>query len=276
MRCKELEAVLEREGLGPLPMEAREHLTECPDCQDLFSDLSAIVGAARQVPAEADPPDRVWISLRAQLVAEGIIREEAPAELAHPIPWWRSISLFFGPRVLASVGAGVLIALTSIYVAKRPGSTSVQRTPASSSSQMSEAKNIAPSSAPAPATASVPRKTEAVTTHPTRVSVPPPSQRASKDKGLRPSPSEDAFLGDTASVLNSTENDLPGRELARNVMADAAMRANLSTLNEFIAECEARLKQNPQDQMTREYLNAAYQQKAELLTAMMDSGRSEH
>jgi hypothetical protein len=36
------------------------------------------------------------------------------------------------------------------------------------------------------------------------------------------------------------------------------------------------LKQNPQDQLTREYLNMAYQQKAELLTSMLDSGRSEH
>jgi hypothetical protein len=54
------------------------------------------------------------------------------------------------------------------------------------------------------------------------------------------------------------------------------MRANLRTLNEFIAECKARLAQNPQDQLTREYLNVAYQQKAELLSAMMESGRSEH
>jgi len=54
------------------------------------------------------------------------------------------------------------------------------------------------------------------------------------------------------------------------------MRANLRTLNEFIAECKDRLAENPQDQLTREYLNVAYQQKAELLSAMMDSGRSEH
>ena len=100
-----------------------------------------------------------------------------------------------------------------------------------------------------------------------------PSPPRGPNKGLSPSPSENAFLGETAGVLSKTENDLPGPS---NAMADAAMRANLLTLNEFIAACEARLKQSPQDQMTREYLNAAYQQKAELLTAMMDSGRSEH
>jgi ribosomal protein S15P/S13E len=50
----------------------------------------------------------------------------------------------------------------------------------------------------------------------------------------------------------------------------------LRTLNEFIAECEKHLKQNPQDQLAREYLYSAYQQKADLLAAMMDSGRSDH
>ena len=80
-------------------------------------------------------------------------------------------------------------------------------------------------------------------------------------------------MGEAALALNRTENDLPG---PGNAMADAAMRANLRTLNEFIAECKDRLAENPQDQLTREYLNVAYQQKAELLSAMMDSGRSEH
>jgi DNA-directed RNA polymerase specialized sigma subunit len=77
-------------------------------------------------------------------------------------------------------------------------------------------------------------------------------------------------------VLNETEGALPSRGLSNNAAVDASLRQNLRTINEFIAECEARLKQNPQDQLTREYLNMAYQQKADLLNAMMDSGRSEH
>jgi len=96
------------------------------------------------------------------------------------------------------------------------------------------------------------------------------------DSVLKPSPSEIASFGESAALLNETEDALPSRELADNAAVDASLRQNLRTLNEFIAECEARLKQNPRDQLTREYLNMAYQQKAELLTAMMDSGRSEH
>jgi hypothetical protein len=279
MRCKELEAVLEQEGLNPLPPEAQEHLAECPDCQDFFGDLSAIVVAAKQIPAEESPPDRVWISLRAQLAAEGIIREQAPLELAASIPWWQNLSQLFRPRMLASVGAGILVVLGSIYVTNRPRVNSAQRTPASqdaltsSPAKVSEAAE-SPAPAPVESTPAAAAKNGSLAARATRVSVPPPPREAPKD--LRPSPSESAYLGESAAVLSATESALPGRQLAGNAMADASLRANLRTLNEFIAECEARLKQNPQDQLTREYLNVAYQQKAELLTAMMDSGRSEH
>ena len=268
MRCKELQAVLEGKGLGPLPLDAQEHLAECPECQDFVGDLSAIVAAARQLPAEVNPPDRVWISLRAQLAAEGIIREETPVELpTHR--WWQDVSQFFQPRLLASVGAGLLVVLTSAYFAKRPDSTPPDRP---SSPQTSEAtRNVAPP--PAEATAP-PGKPEPVVTVVHRPHANAPAQPREAPK-LKPSPSEIAFLGETAGVFDQAESDLRGRATS-NAMADASLRANLKTLDGFIAECQARLAQNPQDQLTREYLNVAYQQKAELLSAMMDSGRSEH
>jgi hypothetical protein len=278
MRCKELEAVLEQEGLSPLPPEAQEHLAECPDCQDFFADLSAIVVAAKQIPAEENPPDRVWISLRAELAAEGIIREEAPLGLSASIRWWQNLSQLFRPRMLASVGAGILVVVGSIYVTNRAGVSTAQHTSTSQGALTSSQPKIseaAESLAPAPveSTPAAAAKNGSQTARATRVSVPPPRE-APKD--LKPSPSESAYLGESAAVLSATESALPVRQLAGNAMADASLRANLRTLNEFIAECEARLKQNPQDQLTREYLNVAYQQKAELLTAMMDSGRSEH
>jgi hypothetical protein len=269
MRCKELQAVLEGKGLGPLPRDAQEHLAECPECQDFVGDLSAIVAAARQFPAEVNPPDRVWISLRAQLAAEGIIREEAPVELSTH-RWWQDVSQFFQPRFLASVGAGLLVVLTGAYLAKRPASTPHDRTP--SSPQISETtRNVATRPEQAP-TAPLAETEPVVVVHRPRPIAPAQPREAPK---LKPSPSEIAFLGETASVLDQAESDLRGRATS-NAMADASFRANLDTLDEFIAECKARLAQNPQDQLTREYLNVAYQQKAELLSAMMDSGRSEH
>lgn len=271
MRCKELEAILEQGGLSSLPLEAQEHLAECPDCQDFFADLSAILVTARQLPAEVSPPDRIWISLRAQLAAEGIIREQGHAELSPSVSWWLNFSRLFRPRLLASVGAGMFVVLSSIYLAERPWLNTVQPPPAPVPPEFVKTDTIIPP-APEQPPPVAPVKRESITAH--RVSVPP--QAREFPEKLLPSPSESAYLGESAAVLTATENALPGRELAGNAMADASLRENLRTLNGFIAECEARLKQNPQDQLTREYLNVAYQQKAELLTAMMDSGRSEH
>jgi hypothetical protein len=274
MQCKELEAVLEQEGLSPLPLDAREHLAGCAACQDFLADLSAVVVAAKRIPAEVMPPDRIWVSLRAQLEAEGIIRDLEPEVAAKVSPWWQGFAQLFRPRALATVGAGLFLVLGSIYLWKRPHVTNLAKVPTPVQVQVSNEtpKTVAPAAVPSNPVA--PRKNSpppflSAGTHQ------PPRPRESH-RELLPSPSENASLVDSAAVLSATEGDLPSRELTNNAAVDASLRQNLKTLNEFIAECEARLKQNPRDQLTREYLNTAYQQKAELLTAMMDSGRSEH
>jgi len=277
MQCKELEAVLEQEGLSPLPADARQHLAACAACQDFLADISAVVVAAKRIPAEVEPPDRVWISLRAQLEAEGIIRDQQLVVVPSPAPWWQGLSHLFRPRMLASVGAGVLVILGGIYMGQRHPATPTRMAktvqPVPTQAQVSETvKSVVPPPALRNPVASPRNSVPPVLSAGTRKA---PQPRKSTDE-LQPSPSEDAYLGGIAVGLNQTEGAVPRRELANNAAVDASLRENLRTLNEFIAECEARLKQNPQDQLTREYLNMAYQQKAELLTAMMDSGRSEH
>jgi hypothetical protein len=273
MQCKELEAVLESEGLSPLPSEAREHLASCTSCQDLLADLSAIVVAAKGVPAEITPPDRVWVSIRAQLDAEGIIRDSMPVVAAPAGAWWSGLAELFRPRVLASVGAGLLLVFGSIYVVEHRSPNNVaQGTPPvqTQANQTSSTPKIAPTPIqPAPV---LKANTAPQIARAPRAIAP---SRPSTDN-LLPSPTENMYFGNTAGVLSQTEDSLSSREPASNPLVDAALRQNLRTLNEFIAECESRLKQNPQDELTREYLSAAYQQKAELLNSMMDTGRSEH
>jgi len=273
MQCKELEAVLELEGLSPLPPEAREHLAGCRNCQDLLADLSAVVVAAKRLPAEVSPPDRIWISVRAQLEAEGIIRDVEPVATVQPASQWLGFADLFRPRALATVGVGLVLLLGSIYFVQHRGSNKVAQQPQPVQAQPSQPPlSVAPPPLRAnsePPAAHVPAPTQSAHT-------PVPAQPRPSSPELRPSPSENAYLGDTAGVLSQTESAIPSHELANNAAVDAAMRQSLRTLDEFIAECEARLKQNPRDQLTREYLNMAYQQKAELLTSMMDSGRSEN
>jgi hypothetical protein len=52
----------------------------------------------------------------------------------------------------------------------------------------------------------------------------------------------------------------------------ATLRNNLDVVDKFIAVCEKSVREEPQNQLAREYLYSAYQQKAELLSAMMDRG----
>jgi hypothetical protein len=276
MQCKELEAVLESEGLSPLPTEAREHLAGCLNCQDLLADLSAIVVAAKHIPAELNPPERIWVSVRAQLEAEGIIRDTQPEVVPAAVPWWESMAEFFRPRVLAGVATGLFVILGSMYVVEHRNTPKV--------AQQSSASPIsAPIQPKAPDTTAAslgtsPSQQQTVTAqqvaHTPAARQPIPSNRV-----LAPSPTElkDIYVGDSVGgVLNETEGALPSRGLSNNAEVDASLRQNLRTINDFIAECKTRLKQNPRDQLTLEYLNMAYQQKAELLNAMMDSGRSEH
>lgn len=273
MQCKELEAVLESEGLSPLPPEAREHLAGCSDCQNLLADLSAIAVAAKRIPAEVTPPDRIWVSVRAQLEAEGIIRDAAPVSTVSA-PWWHGFAEFFRPRVLAGVGAALFLTLGTVYLVQH---RKVAKSPQVSSpvAAQNEQPVNAVTSAPSPSqTPALPAARSAQPTESARLRA--HSRSRITVEGLRPSPSEEAYLGDSAAVLTQTEDALPRHELANNPAVDASLRQNLRTLNDFIAECESRLKQNPQDQLIREYLNMAYQQKAELLNAMLDSGRSEH
>ena len=228
MQCKDVELVLEQEGLEPLPEEARAHLVECRDCRNYIADLTSLVDAAKKLPSEITPPDRVWISLRAQLEAEGIIRTPADVVPVESASWWQSISAFFRNRVLATAMVGILIAAAAVFQIR-----SDRATP-----PLDPLKSV----------------------------------QTSPPLAIQEVPSGE-FAG-TAQALNEQEPVATGMILASTSPVDASLRDNLKKVNEFIADCERHLKEQPRDELTREYLSAAYQQKAELLSAMIERGRS--
>jgi hypothetical protein len=209
MQCREVENVLEQDGLAPLPPDARAHLAGCDACQNLLADLTSIVDAAHKLPAEVTPPDRLWISLRAQLESEGIIK--TPQAAAEPANWWSNIAASFWSRGLATAIVGMLII----------AATALQLRP------------------------------------------PSPLQETSNDP-----------IFETAKVLNDQERGLPNMQLASMSIVDTSLRESLQTVNDFIADCERHVKQEPRDDLAREYLSGAYQQKADLLATMMERGGS--
>ena len=220
MQCKEVEIVLEQEGFEPLPAAARAHLAECRECRNYVADLTGIVDVARKLPREIAPPERVWVSLRAKLEEEGIIKSPADPMVVERAPWWQSFAGLFRGRALATAAVGLIIVAAAILqVRTNDGGHTVS-------------------------TAST-----------------PPVMSAGP-------------LEATRTTLDEQEPVARGMILASTSAVDTSLRQNLETLDQFIAVCERRIKEEPQDDLAREYLSGAYQQKAELLSAMMDRGGS--
>jgi hypothetical protein len=238
MPCDEVAAVLAQEGFSPLPDAARQHLAECPACQGLVADFAAITAVAHELPAEIDPPAHIWISLRSQLVAGGLIREESPvATISQQAPepasspgrwngrlvdWWNGFSGLLHGHALVTAAVGLLIMVAGIAQLRQP-----------------------------------------VTSH-------PPPHATEQSQPPDPLAASGAALTEQEHVLRSVQ---PAGTLAVSPVDDS-LQEDLQTLDAFIAECEHHLKTDPRDQLAREYLAGAYQQKAELLSEMLDRGRS--
>jgi anti-sigma factor RsiW len=221
MQCKDVEAVIEQEGLVPLPAELNAHLAQCRECRNYVADLTSIVDVARKMPSEIAPPDRLWISLRAQLELEGIIKEPVLAPAMERASWWNGFSEFFRSRALATASVGLLLVIAAVFQLRNDNGAGVNT---------------------------------------------PPS--------IQPSVVASESFAATRTVLNDQEPVARGMILASTSPVDASLRENLQKVDDFIADCERRVKEEPQDDLAREYLSGAYQQKAELLSAMMDRGGS--
>src|SRR5260370_4491154 len=108
MQCYELEKILEQQPEGPLPDSAVAHIDDCEPCGSLLADSEAIRLAALELGAvEIAPPERIWISLRNQLEAEGLIRNPQPAPQNAMNGWW---SVFQRPALAGAFLALLLVA----------------------------------------------------------------------------------------------------------------------------------------------------------------------
>jgi len=218
MQCKELEIVVEQEGLAPLPEAARAHVASCSHCQDFVADLATIVSVAHLLPEEVDPPAHLWVSLQAQLELEGIIKTPSVAARGQRSSWWLGFGDLFRSRAFATATVGLLIVAAGFVQWRQP-----------------------------------------------------PDEVAS-NAAVSSRPDWQIPFAQTAKVLNEQEVDLRNMQLASTSSSpvDATFRQNLQQVDDFIADCEQRVSVAPQDELAREYLSTAYQQKAELLSAMMD------
>ena len=84
MGCNEFLNQLDAWMDGDRPSEGRAHVRECARCRGLVEDMDAIrQTAGAWAAADEHPPARVWVSLRAQLEQEGLIRGAVRGEESH-------------------------------------------------------------------------------------------------------------------------------------------------------------------------------------------------
>src|SRR5713226_8042045 len=217
MQCQEFDQVFEQQEAAPLPADAAAHLGACGQCRAMVSDLEAIQAVARgMAAAQVEPPERMWVSLRAQLVSEGLIRE--PAEAVHTAGW---LSGWFAgvprPALAGAYLAFVLAAVGLIVVQSNLRRVEMSR------------------STPAPT----------------------PTATAALD-----------------SQLTTVERRTISAMRQNNPVVTDSLRKNLDIVDNFIALCEKDVREEPENDVAREYLYGAYQQKAELLAMMVDRGAS--
>ncbi|MFY9584476.1 MAG: hypothetical protein WAR21_08315 [Candidatus Acidiferrales bacterium] len=213
MQCQEFEQVFEQQEAAPLPADAAAHLGACGQCRAMVSDLEAIQAAARgMAAAQVEPPERLWVSLRAQLVSEGLIRE--PAEAVHTASWLSGWLAGLPRPALAGAYLAFVLAAAGLIALQ----SNLRRV------EMSR-------STPAPAT------TAALDSQLTTV--------------------------ERRTILAMRQN---------NPVVTDSLRKNLDIVDNFIAMCEKSVREEPENDVAREYLYGAYQQKAELLAMMVERG----
>jgi hypothetical protein len=110
MNCVELQQSL-AEAEDSSSVERRAHLSMCPECSALVSELSLIAATASELRAADEPSPRVWNSIEVALRQEGLIRAQGAGRPLVP-----SFSARWGTaRWLVPAAAMLLLAL-GIYV----------------------------------------------------------------------------------------------------------------------------------------------------------------
>jgi hypothetical protein len=219
MQCERFEQILEQQDTSALPKPALAHLETCEACRALSADFGAIHDMALELGTEGiAPPERVWISLRNQLEAEGLIHDaqgasRASSEASHG--WWGA---FQRPAVAGAFLGLVLAAAATV-------------------SYMSNFAQRAVDS------------------------------QLTLQQETSPVPAADSVFKE--EVLTVGNDSIPGLQRQDTAVTDS-IRRNLQIVDNFIAICEKSVREQPDNQMAREYLYGAYQQKAELLAAATD------
>jgi hypothetical protein len=207
--CKDFQDWFESPDDSPRDLNAQAHLRDCPACRSFVEDLGMIRAAATELAAsDPEPPAHIWLSLRAQLEQEGIIRNAVTKSWVREFLSGRFSTL---PRpVLAGGYLSILLAIA--FGLSGPINTRINRQRWLDGTQSS----------------TTPFSAELTT-----------AEKAS------------------ISSLSASESTVT-----------ASLHKNLEIVDNYISLCENSVREEPENELAREYLYEAYHQKADLLAQL--------
>jgi hypothetical protein len=208
MQCSEFESYAAQHLEGALPPGSPEaaHLRTCPRCATRITELERIISAAATLPV-LEPPERVWISLRAQLEQEGMFRRR-PALLER-----LGLAIPGQPHTVLATATICALAVLMLFVPQWP----------------------------------------------------------ERGKALRSSEARPTWsFPNIHQQLARAEAETSGDLRVGDPEVAASYRQNLALVDNLIGVCQKSVDENPDDEMARDYLLTAYQQKADLLNALSE------
>jgi hypothetical protein len=287
--CNEFEAMLARWMNGERQPAMQAHLDQCSRCGSLLTDLEAIRVASRDLAADAEPPTRLWPALLSQLRAEGLIYEgngavcnefevliapwmegeRSSAAQAHLHQCVACSSMLEDFQAMRVAGAGLaedaepsVLLWPALERELRSAGLIRGR---SLWGWLREAYDAAGVALPRPELAGAYAATLALGALLVAAQIPGGAEAAWLHRTQVASASMDTqFAG--------VEKDTVAAFHPRNPEVSAAFSSNLAMVDHYITICEKSVREEPQDEMARDYLYGAYQQKAELLAVMAENG----
>jgi len=209
MDCNAFFNQLDRWMEGERSAGAQAHLRGCPGCRGIVGDLDGIQQTARSMEAaDAAPPERIWIALRAQLEQEGLIHEERHGWAEALRGWFDGV---FSAVPRPALAGAYLVALIAVSIA---------------------------------------------------LAVP----------GYRRFNGTQVPTQPLTAQLNTAEQDAISSMMNSDPAVTASLQKNLAIVDNYIALCEKSVQEEPENEVARDYLYEAYQQKADLLAQITERG----
>ncbi len=199
---------------GEPPASAEAHIRACPNCRGIVEDLNSIRGTAPSLRIDDSPPDRLWLSLRAQLEAESIIHAPRTGWTSTVRHWLDGV---FNVVPRPALAGAYLAALVALGIALGG----------------------------------------------------PIQKRMDENRWFN---GTELSTQPLSAQLNTDERDTLSEISSSNPMIAASLQKNLAIVDNYIALCEKSVREEPENEIARDYLYDAYQQKANLLAQMTDHG----